>query len=174
MTTRAARVHLAVLALLVSGLLPSSAAAHALLDRADPAPGVVLPDDRPPSRLILQFTEPVTVGPNAIVVLDGQQRRVGPVTARVAGSTRVEVETPPLAPGPYAVRWRVTSADSHVVRGTYWFAVGWTSTPPPLVSLLGTGAPTVPWLEVLARWLALVATLGLAGIALFDVIVLRP
>ncbi|PYN97312.1 MAG: hypothetical protein DMD91_18055 [Candidatus Rokuibacteriota bacterium] len=159
--------------LLMSAAVTSSAEAHAYLDRADPGPGAVLATNPSPSRLVLRFTEAVTIGPGAVVVLDASQRPIAPINARVADGVRVEVDTPALAPGAFAVRWRVTSADSHIVRGTYWFAVGSAPAPPPLVPLLGTGTPTVSWIEVLARWLGLVAALGLAGITFFDVIVVR-
>ena len=166
---RARRVRCIVGAIAMAATVTGASAtvhAHALLDRAEPAPGSVAPDDRPPSRLALQFTEAVSAGPRAVAVLDTHQRRVGPLAPRLASPSRVEVDLPALAPGACAVRWRVTSRDSHVVGGTYWFVVGFAAAPPPTVALRGTGAPPVPWLEVIARWLALIAVLGLSGIVL--------
>jgi copper transport protein len=162
------RLGLSGAALFLSLAAASTAGAHAFLARADPAPGSVVSAERPPARLVLRFTEAVTVGRDAVVVLDGAQRRVGPIVTRVADGDRLEVETPTLAPGVYVVRWGVTSADSHVVRGAHWFSVGFASSPPAPETLSGTTSPAVPPLEVLARWLALVATLGLAGRASFE------
>ncbi len=155
---------------------PRSAQGHALLGRSDPAPGAVTPGDRAPRRLSLQFTEPVSIESNAVVVLDAQGRRVGSSTARAAvgNPARVELDPGPLPPGAYAVRWRVTSADNHVVRGTYWFVVGFAQAPPPVAVLLGAGPPTLSMLETTGRWLALLATLGLAGAPLFTLLVLWP
>src|SRR5262245_42871399 len=161
MKLRASRALAAGVGFLASATIATSAGAHAYLDRAEPGPGAVVATEPAPARLVLRFTEPVTIGPRVVVVLDASQRRVAPVNARVADRVRVEVDTPALTPGAYAVRWRVTSADSHIVRGTYWFAVGSAPAPPPLVPLLGTGLPAVSWLEVTARWLGLVAALGL-------------
>src|SRR5712692_3222177 len=114
MRRHAPRVLVAGVGLLVSAGVTSSAGAHAYLDRADPRPGAVLAAEPSLSRLVLRFTEAVTLGPGAVVVLDASQRRIGPINARVADRVRVEVDTPALAPGAYAVRWRVTSADSHI------------------------------------------------------------
>jgi copper transport protein len=153
-------------AAVVLGATTMPARGHALLDRAEPATGSVVPDDAAPRRLALDFTEAVGLGPGAIVVLDGNQRRVGPLEPRLVTPSRVEIDVPSLAAGAYAVRWRVTSADSHVVRGTSWFVVGFASSPPP--AFQASGPPVVPWLEVMARWLGLVAGLGLVGTVLFE------
>jgi len=155
---------------------PRAAHGHALLSRSDPAPGAVTPADQAPRRLSLQFTEPVSIDGNAVIVLDAQGRRVASSAARVAAgdAARVELDPGPLPPGAYAVRWRVISADNHVVRGTYWFVVGFAQAPPPAALLLGAGAPTLSMLETIGRWLVLLATLGLAGAPLFTLLVLRP
>jgi len=152
---------------------PRAAYGHALLSRSDPAPGAVTPGDQPPRRLSLQFTEPVKVDRNAVVVLDAQGRRVRGTRARVAAedAARVELDPGPLPPGAYAVRWRAVSADNHVVRGTYWFVVGFAQAPPP-ASLLAGGPPALSMIETIGRWLALLATLGLAGAPLFTLLVL--
>src|SRR5262249_61563524 len=79
---------------------PRSAQAHALLSRSDPAPGAVMPADQAPRRLSLQFTEPVSVDRNAVVVLDAQGRRVGGSTARVVAEDSAAVEPAPRRPAP--------------------------------------------------------------------------
>ena len=167
---RAAAVVL-VGAAMALGATTIPARGHALLHRAEPATGSVVPDDAAPRRLALDFTEAVGLGPGAIVVLDVNQRRVGPLAPRLVTPSRVEVDLPSLASGAYAVRWRVTSADSHVVRGTSWFVVGFASSPPP--TFQASGPAVVPWLEVMARGLGLVAVLGLVGTVLVAW-VLRP
>ena len=167
---------LATFALCVLVAEPPPAHAHALLDRSDPRPGVTIPTDRPPPRISLWFTEPVQVAFNGVAVLDSSDRRVERLNARVVrgDATRVEVDLGDLPQGAYLVRWHVTSADNHVVRGSYWFVVGFAATPPRAAALLGASAPPIPPLEVAARWLGLVGLSILAGAPLFQLIVLGP
>ncbi len=164
------------LAGLLAGLLlptPTPARAHALLLRSDPASGAAAAADQPPGRIALWYSEPVDVAFNAVAVLDTQNRRVDRLDAHVAPEdpTRVEVSLGRLSEGGYLVRWQVTSTDNHVVRGTFWFAVGVAATP-PAASLFGSDAPVAPPLEVVARWLGLVAILVLAGAPFFRLLVL--
>lgn len=150
--------------------MPLSSHAHALLERSEPSSGVVLPADRAPRGISLWFTEPVGVASSALAVLNADGRRVERLNARVspAEPARVDVELEgDLPQGAYLVRWRVNSADDHVVRGSYWFAVGFAATPPPAAELLGTGAARLSIVEVIARWLGLAALLFMAGAALF-------
>lgn len=162
--------------LLVVCVAFNSACAHALLERSEPVAGAVVAADGQPRMLSLWFTEPVQVSFNAVAVLDGSNRRVDRLNARASNEdfTRVDVDVNDLPQGAYLVRWRVTSADTHVVRGSYWFVVGFAATPPPAAELLGTGTPTVSWIAVTARWLSLLALLGLTGMALVRIAVLAP
>ncbi|HEX5078726.1 MAG TPA: copper resistance protein CopC [Geminicoccaceae bacterium] len=147
-----------------------------MLERSQPAAGAVVPTDRAPDSISLWFSEPVGTTANAIAVLNGDNRRVDQLNAAVSAQepSRVDVDLSDLAQGTYLVRWRVTSADGHVVRGSYWFSVGFAATPPPAAELLGTGAPRLSFLEIAARWFGLLALLCLAGAALFRVTVLDP
>jgi copper transport protein len=158
----------AALLLLWSVALPGQA--HALLERSAPGAGVVLPADRPIRSVSLWFTERVSVAPGAIAVFAADQRRVDRLTARISPDepARVDVELGEHLPdGAYVVRWRIISADDHVVRGSYWFGVGFAAAPPPAAELLGSGAPHLSFLEVAARWLGLCSLLVLAGGPLF-------
>ena len=153
-----------------------ASSAHALLDRSEPAAGAAFAADRAPKRLSLWFTEPVEARFNAVAVLDGNNRRVDHLNAHTAAAdpSRVEVDVGDLSQGAYLVRWRVTSADSHVVHGSYWFVVGFAATPPATAELLGTGQPILTPIEIGARWLAVLALLCLAGTALFHFVVPGP
>lgn len=143
--------------------------AHALLERSSPAAGTVVATDRVPQKLSLWFTEPVQASFNAIAVLDSDNRRVDRLNAQTSDQepSRIDVGLGNLPQGAYLVRWRAVSADTHVVRGTYWFVVGFAATPPPTAQLLGTGTPTLSFVEIAAHWLSLLALLCLAGMALF-------
>jgi copper transport protein len=172
---RILRLVLAVSAILLAAH-PSPVAAHALLLRSEPAAGVVGAADQPPKTVVLWFSEPVDVtASGGIAVLDTEGRRVDHFDAHAAAADprQVEVSLSDLAQGSYAVRWRATSADNHVISGTFWFGVGFATAVPPS-ALLAAGAPTLPALETVARWLSLVAVLALAGGAFFDVLVRAP
>lgn len=155
---------------------PALCRAHALLERSEPAAGVVLAVDQAPRSVSLWFTDPVEVSSNAIAILNGDNRRVDRLNARVSAAepSRVDVDLGELAQGAYLVRWRVTSADGHVVRGSYWFVVGFVAAPPPAAELLGTGAPRLSFVEIAARWVGLLALLCMVGAALFRLTVLGP
>ena len=142
---------------------------HALLERSEPSAGTVIASDRAPRTLSLWFTEPVKVTSNGVAVLNSDNRRVERLNARLSDQepSRVDVDLSELADGAYLVRWRVISADDHVVRGAFWFVVGFAATPPPSAQLLGTGKPLLSFTEIAARWLGLLALLGMTGIALF-------
>ncbi|HKQ29234.1 MAG TPA: copper resistance protein CopC, partial [Burkholderiales bacterium] len=169
MLRRFSALALKLVALLALGALPLLARAHAMLERSDPAAGIVVAAERAPRVLSLWFTEPVGVTSNAIAVVNSENRRVDRLNARnaVSNPTRVDVDLNELSDGAYLVRWRVTSADDHVVRGSYWFVVGFAATPPPSAELLGSGPTRVSFLEVAARWLGLISILFMAGAPLF-------
>ena len=148
--------------------------AHALLLRSEPGAGAVIASDAPPRLISLWFSERVTASVNSVGVLDAGSRRVDRLDARVSADdpTRLDVNVGDLSEGAYVVRWQATSADNHVVRGSYWFAVGFAAAPPP--GALQTSAwPTAPGLEVVGRWLVLVGALTLTGGALFGPVVVR-
>jgi methionine-rich copper-binding protein CopC len=111
--------------------------AHALLERSEPSAGAVIAADGAPRRISLWFTEPVQASSNSIAVLNSDNQRVEHLNAQVSDQepSRVDVDLSDLAQGAYLVRWRVISADDHVVRGSYWFVVGFAATPPSAAQL---------------------------------------
>ena len=115
-----------VLAALVAMLwlmLPAvPAEAHAALLKTDPPAGSVLAT--PPRQIRLEFSEPVQLRFGGVRVFDRKLGRVDRGEARLAAPAVVVVDVGPLARGPYIVAWRVISADTHPVRGTFSFSVG--------------------------------------------------
>jgi copper transport protein len=167
---------LLALAAVLTACRPSPAGAHALLLRSEPAAGVVSQADQPPKAVVLWFSEPVDIAAfGAISVLDGDGRRVDHLDAHLASDDprQVEAGLGDLPQGTYVVRWRATSADNHVISGTFWFGVGFATAVPPS-ALLTAGPPPLPALETAARWLALLSVLALAGGAFFTMLVRRP
>src|SRR3712207_6180159 len=99
------------------------ALAHANLIEATPPQGGRL--HAPPERVELRFSEPVDAGFDPVVVRDADGIRVDEGDARVdpEDARVVLADLEELPEGSYAVRWRVTSIDGHVVDGRYRFAV---------------------------------------------------
>jgi len=117
-------------AVIVAGLVAlatlgvaSPAAAHAVLDGAEPAADEVV--GRGPTEVVLRFSEPVRPVAGGIAVLDPSGRSVegeadtGPASR---ATWRLPVEI--TAQGTHTITWRVISADGHPVAGSSTFHVG--------------------------------------------------
>lgn len=132
--------------------------AHAARVSADPADGAVLTTG--PDRVSATFNERLQTTFAAVTVVgpDGNVWSTGEPTVQGA---IVAVGLRPLGPaGTYTVNYRVTSADGHVVSGSWSFrlSVPGTGTPgPPAGARAGGGIPVWPF--VVAA-LALVAVGG--------------
>jgi copper transport protein len=112
---------LIVVVLLLALLLPATAAAHAVLLGASPEAEQQL--DVSPSQLTLRFNE--NVGPIHFRVLDLAGEQVGePGEIRAEGSNLHLPLNAELPNGTYVVTWRVVSADTHPVGGSYLFSIG--------------------------------------------------
>ncbi|MGV0837656.1 copper resistance CopC family protein [Mycolicibacterium thermoresistibile] len=108
------------------------ASAHATLMSTDPADGAVL--DEAPQRVAATFNEPMqdtfaamtVVGPDGHLWSTGEAEVDGPV---------VSVAVKPLGPaGTYTANYRATSADGHVVSGSWTFEM----------NVVGVGEPGPP------------------------------
>lgn len=97
--------------------------AHAILVEANPEKEAVLP--QAPETIRLRFNEGVGQKYLALAVVNSEGKRVD---NRDAGLDRrdpsvLSVTLTPLPAGKYMVRYRVLSADGHVVSGKYFFTV---------------------------------------------------
>jgi len=120
------------------------AAAHAVLVSTDPARGAELP--RGPERVSATFNEQLQSDFAAMTVVgpDGHLWSTG--DTRVDGAV-ASVAVRPLGPtGTYTVHYRVTSADGHVVSGSWPFqlTVAGTGEPGPAVTDRNDAAPAIP------------------------------
>ena len=99
------------------------ALAHARLLEADPSSGERL--GQPPEQVRLRFSEPIEAEFTPVKVLDSQGNRVDRDDARVDPNDRrlLIADLEELPEGSYTVEWRVISADTHPVNGTYGFTV---------------------------------------------------
>jgi copper resistance protein C len=111
-------VLIAVLALGVG----ADAAAHAVLERAEPRAGSRI--RTPPAEVKLWFTESLEPAFSTVRVLDTQGRQVDRADGRVdtVNPVLLRVSLPPLDVGSYRVIWRVVSVDTHVSEGHFTFS----------------------------------------------------
>jgi copper resistance protein C len=101
----------------------STAAAHGVLQRAEPRGGSTLKSA--PAQVRLEFTGAIEAAYSHVHVLDGGGRRVDLGDSRVDPDNRalLRVSLPLLPPGRYRVAWRVLSVDSHVTEGDFTFRI---------------------------------------------------
>lgn len=113
-----------VLVILTIQNLPS-ASAHAALEKTIPSKGSVV--SKYTNQVSLFFGEDLLTiadkNPNSISVLDSHAKLVSQAGATVSGSKISTALATPLKSGRYIVKYRVVSADGHVVSGTYGFTV---------------------------------------------------
>jgi copper transport protein len=127
-----ARVGVAVLGATVGALfggllMPAGpASAHAGLQSSTPAASSVL--DTSPPLIVLDFDEEIDVPLTSIQLFDqdGATIAVGTPGQGADGSI-VQSTVPTLGDGTFAVVWRVSSADGHIVTGAFSFQIGTTS-----------------------------------------------
>ncbi|MCW2689651.1 MAG: copper resistance protein CopC [Mycobacterium sp.] len=139
-----------LIAMAVLGLgAAGTAAAHPTLLFTDPAADTAVPVA--PQAITLVFNEPVTIGADAIVLLDKSGRTVptGPATTARGGQALTARPTAPLPPGSYTVRWRATGTDGDLVEEEFRFGVGYALT----AAAPGAGGASIAWLSAALRWL---------------------
>ena len=162
------RLRVAVSCLAVAALvLPAGAWAHATVKQT--IPGFAKRVQRSPAFVELRFDQSVKALPNAITVYTSKGKVVsGPARG---GTDRRIVKAPVqyLPRGGYTVRWRVVSADSHVVSGVFTFGVRRAA--PKVTEAFGASGPTTT--EHVVRWLYFLALALMAGGLGFRLLVVR-
>jgi len=116
------------------------ASAHAVLIATDPAKGAKLTTG--PAQVSATFNEPLQTAFAAMTVVGPDTNLWSTGDPRVDGAV-ISVALRPLGPaGSYTVNYRVTSADGHVVTGSWAFeltAPGSGTPGPPAASTAATG-----------------------------------
>ena len=151
-----AGIFVGLLAVLLGPAAPASA--HAALVATDPGTGTIVPDA--PDRVTLTFSESVQLLSGKIQVLAPDGSRADQGEPRQSGNT----VTIPLRSGggrgTYLVSYRVISADSHPVGGSFSYSVGAPSTTPSATTNSQAVDPVVRALIPIGKYL------GYAGLVL--------
>lgn len=97
--------------------------AHAILVRSLPERESTVQES--PEEVKVWFNEGVGSQYMALAVIDSEGKRVDnkDVTQGFFDKSELSVTLPTIPPGTYAVRYRVQSADGHIVSGKYSFSV---------------------------------------------------
>ncbi|MFI5915176.1 copper resistance CopC/CopD family protein [Dactylosporangium sp. NPDC051541] len=124
-----------VLFVLVSPALPANA--HAVLSESNPRPGSIV--SSLPGEVRLAFNEAVHAVPGKTVVVGPDGKRLNAGDPEVTdGALVVKLRAADQANGTYVVSYRVISADSHPVSGSFTFSVGEPSSGPAAAVPTGT------------------------------------
>jgi copper transport protein len=142
----------------------SHAFAHAVLVDSVPADGSAVASS--PTQIELRFNEEVVVLAVEVVDASTVVQQPGAVPIREGEHVRLPL-TAPLADGGYLVKYRVTSADSHVIDGAIAFAVGHAAIP---ARATRAGSHWTAWFTA-TRALRDIAILLVAGLGLYLAIV---
>lgn len=153
----------------VLGGTSRQASAHAELEGSAPSANSVL--EVGPAAIVLDFDEAIETPLTSVALYDGEGASF-PLGRPAAGvdDTVVQVllEDDTLVDGVYAVIWRVTSADGHVIDGAFSFQVGTASAGDgqELIDQVrgGSRADTaVKWWYGVARFLSMIGAITLIG-----------
>jgi copper transport protein len=161
---------LAILVLLVPAVFPAAAQAHATLLRTDPAAGTEVA--RAPARIVLHFDQQVADAGTTAVSSTGASVLSGRAHPSPGDSKALIVPLKPrLKDGDYTVRWKVVSADGHIISGVMAIGVGLNRPPPQAAS---TETSALDWPFLIARFVYYCGLMLLVGGAVFRVWVFRP
>jgi copper transport protein len=138
-----------VTALMLIGPAAGIAQAHPTLLFTEPAVQTAVGTS--PEVITLLFNEPVTIGQDAIVLLDqaGRVVPVGPASLAQAGRFVTASPVEQLHSGSYTVRWRVTGSDGDQVEQEFRFAVGVALT----AGVPASAKDRPAWIEAALRWM---------------------
>ena len=165
-TPRRVAALVGVLCGLFLALLPlTPAGAHAVLLRMSPAQGAIVA--AAPAEVVLTFSEQVSVvpGKTRVIAPDGTQADSGPAVVR-NGTVAIPLRSGG-GRGTYLVTYRIISADSHPVGGTFTYSVGAPSETPPSVPDESSGtSPLVRTLVAIAKYVGYAGLVLVAGPAL--------
>lgn len=148
----------------IYGSAVSTAAAHAVLLATEPADGATLTAS--PVEIVLLFNEPVVPVTVRAIAASGEPVVAAGTVHAVDKQIRLSLPSD-LSPGGYLVSYRVVSADSHPIGGSFVFYVGTAAA--PIVASPNDASREEIWqvVKLLLRFLQDAALMIAAGGALF-------
>ncbi len=110
-------------ALVVLVALPATVLAHAVMVKSSPEKDSTI--TRSPAQVDVWFNEQVRSAHKSLAVIDSSGKRVDgkDIQQEVLDPSHIFTSIPDLPPDTYTVRYRVISADTHVVSGKFSFTV---------------------------------------------------
>lgn len=121
-------------------LSPATVAADAELIETIPADGATVQGT--PDELVAVFSDALLADRSTLSIRDagGQRLAVGGLDPGDPARLLIS-EVPDLAPGTYEMRWTMATADNHLQRGTWSFAVTAAPSPTPSADATGSAPP---------------------------------
>jgi methionine-rich copper-binding protein CopC len=156
-----------VAAVLIGVISAAPASAHTALQGASPADGSAV---KPPTQIVLTYTEPVQFTQVAVTDAAGRQYQSGKALNVDNTVTQNLSTTPPN--GRYTVAWRVVAPDGHPVEGTYKFTVTGSSATAPAAAPAASNQPTSTSSGTSLWWIVLIVLL-IAAAAIGGILLLR-
>ncbi len=103
--------------------MPFMAYGHAILVDSEPKANSIV--HTPPQQIGIWFNENIASDFKALAVINGAGKRVDNQNVKHAMTDRTHIyaTVPKLPPDTYTVRYRVMSADTHIVTGRFTFTV---------------------------------------------------
>lgn len=116
-------MRIVLLVTFVLGASSTSAFAHSMLVKAEPARRAVL--TKSPNQVRLWFNEKIEGDYASLVILDAQKQPITDVKPTLSPDDpkSIVLPLPELMPGKYSVKFRVLSVDGHVVESSFDFTV---------------------------------------------------
>ncbi len=166
---------IAVIAALVSIVVPLSLYGHAYKTAANPAPDSSV--DTSPDRVVVRFSEEIEPRGSEVRILDADGQRVPAGESTVSPDDRremfVELEEE-LPHGTYTVLWQnVSTVDGHPLQGFFLFAVGEPLEAGAVAPGAEDAAAASP-VQAIGRWLTLFGIAAIIGGLLFHLIIVGP
>jgi copper transport protein len=165
----------ALAAIVLGFVLPSTASAHAYLIKTVPAASGVL--DSPPQNVQLTYDEAVEPRFAIISVTDaaGTQEITGPVQRSPANPDAIVVPLRRnLQEGWYLIYWRAISVDGHPVSGAFTYAVGPNPGPAPQFRVPSVSATAITPQLLITRWAMFLTVMSAIGLFVLRLMVARP
>jgi copper transport protein len=156
----------ALAAVAVLALPAAQAFAHAGLESSTPGASSVLEEG--PESIVLDFDEAVEAPLATINLFDSSAQSIplGAPTAVSGDDSIVKASVPELDDGLYAVTWRISSVDGHVVDGAFSFQVGTAAVGDGADALLDQVSGGVEASQVVVRLLSVARLLGYLGVVI--------